>query len=246
METINVRPPVYLLLTAVVLGGLFYLGGKHLETRDREIPVITVSGEGKTSAAPDIAEITLGFQVSRQRNAGDAMNQLTRGTDAVLAAIKAQGIEDKDIRTENFSLNPVYDWTSGRQTILGYEASQSMRVKVRDLDKVSPLLGAATSAGANQAGNVQFTIDDPEAARSAARAEAIAQAQEKAERLADDLGMRLGRIRSFDENYGGGPTPPVYMRGIGTAESDAAQNAVPLPAGEQDVAVQVSITYELR
>ena len=247
MDTVNVRPPVALLLSAVVVGGLFYLAGKHVETRDRDTATITVSGEGKTSAAPDIASLSLGFQVSRRATASQAMTELKRGTDAILAALDKQGVEKKDIRTERFNLNPVYDYTAGRQSIIGYEAVQSVAVKVRDLDKVSAVLGAATAAGANQSGGVQFTIDDPEQARSVARAEAIEQAQQKAATLAKDLGMRLGRIKAFNEsNYGGTPPSPYMARGMDMAESQAANMAVDLPAGEQDVNVQVSITYELR
>jgi uncharacterized protein YggE len=246
-QTVNVRPPVAAILAAVVIGGAFYLAGKHVETRDREIPVITVSGEGKTSVAPDIAELSFGMQTGRQKTAGDAMTVLKKAMDGVLASVKKSGIADKDINTEQFSLNPTYDWTSGRQTIIGYEAVQSLRVKVRNLDKVSDVLGAATVAGANQAGGVQFTVDDPEKSRSEARTKAIAQAKQKAEALAKDLGLHLGKIKSFSEN--GGSTPPMYMRGMAagaTMEDKVANQTVELPAGEQDVNVQVSITYELR
>jgi uncharacterized protein len=246
-QTISVRPPVGLLLGAVVIGGLFYLGGKHLEVRDREIPVITVSGEGKAAVTPDIASLSFGVQTTRQRSAAEAMTILKRTMDAVLASVKEGGIPDKDIQSEQFSLNPAYDWTSGRQTIIGYEARQILRVKVRDLDKVSDVLGRATAAGANQAGDVQFTVDDPEETRAEARAKAIAQAKAKAQQLAKDLGMSLGDIRNFSES--GGPSyPPIYMRGY--AESavaqDAANTSVAMPAGEQELNVTVSITYELR
>jgi uncharacterized protein len=246
-QTIFVRPPVAAILAAVTIGGLFYVGGKYVETRDREIPMITVSGEGKTSAAPDIASLSFGIQTGRQRTAGEAMTILKGGMDKVLAAVRKEGIAAKDIRSEQFSLNPVYDWSNGRQNLLGYEASQSLRVKVRNLDKVSTVLGAATAAGANQAGDVSFVIDDPEKARSVARAEAITQAKAKAERLAADLGMELGKIKNFNEN--GGYQPPIaYARGMAAANMDGAQEkqSVEMPAGEQDVNVTVSITYELR
>jgi uncharacterized protein len=246
-QHVTVRPPVGLLLAAVIVGGLFYVGGKYVETRDREIPLITVSGEGKASVVPDIAALNLGVQTGRKQTAADAMTMLKRSMDAVFVAVKQAGISENDIRTEQFSLNPAYDWSSGRQTIIGYEAIQSLRVKVRDLDKVSAVIGAATAAGANQAGGIEFTVDDPEQTRAKARRDAIAQAQAKAVQLAKDLGMRLGYIRNFSES-GGGYYPPVLMRGY---SADAAQNAaekmeIPLPAGEQDLNVTVSITYDLR
>ena len=129
----------------------------------------------------------------------------------------------------------------------GFDASQSLRVKVRDLDTVSDVLAAATNAGANQAGSVNFVVDDPEKARAEARQEAIDQAQEKAKTLAAQLGMQLGKIKGFSE--GGGYMPPVmYGRG-GAMEMDAKAMEVaptPLPPGEEEMTIQVTLTYELR
>src|SRR3989344_6444402 len=104
--------------------------------------------------------------------------------DGIFRAVKGLGVEEKDIRTEHFSLNPIYDWTEKGQIFRGFEANQSFRVKVRDLAKVDDVLTAATDVGANQAGNVQFTIDDPEKQRADAREEAGAEAKRTAELLA--------------------------------------------------------------
>lgn len=244
-HTVFVRPPIAALLAAVIIGGGFYLGGKFVETRTKEPTLISVTGEGKAFMAPDIAEISLGAQTGRQASAKVAMEQLKAKMDAVFKAVKDAGVEEKDIRTEQFSLNPVYDWSNGKQTMLGFEAMQSLRVKVRDLDKASGVLEAATAAGANQAGNVSFTIDDPETKRSEARQAAIEQAREKAQKLASDLGMSLGKIRGFQE--GGGYTPPLPMRAMmGGADMAMEKVAMPLPAGEQEIQAQVSITYELK
>lgn len=244
-QTLFLRPPVWALLLAVVIGGGFYLGGKRIEAVDRTPTTIAVTGEGKISAAPDIAELTFGVQTGRKETAKDAMASLKTGMDAVIAAVKGAGVAEKDISTDQFYLNPEYDWNEGIQIPRGYQAQETLRVKVRDLDKVSDVLAAATNAGANQAGNVNFTIDDPEEARSEAREKAIAQAQEKARKLASDLGMRLGKVKGFSE--GGGVVPPVpYMRSLATMESGAADQAIPLPAGEQDVTAQVTLTYELK
>lgn len=247
-QRIFLRPPVWLPLLVVVVGGLFYIAGKKVEARYSRPPgVITVSGDARVFAAPDIAEMSLGIQTGRQPTAGAAMERLKEGMDRVIAAVKAQGIEEKDIRTENFWLNPVYDYADGRQIPRGFEASQSLRVKVRDLDKVSDVLGAGTNAGANQAGSVTFTLDDPDGKRADARAEAIAEARQKAKLLADQLHMQLGKIQNFNEGFGGG-TPPIFMReayGMGGG-GDMADKAVQLPAGEQEIVVNVTIVYEIR
>jgi hypothetical protein len=245
-QTLHLRPPVWALIFAVIIGGGFYLGGKWIEAKDHTPTTITVSGEGKIYSAPDIAELTFGVTTGPQRTAKQAMTMIKTSMDKVFKAVKDAGIAEKDISTEQFSLSPQYDWNEGRQTLRGYEARETLRVKVRDLDKVSDVLTVATDAGANQAGDVSFTIDDPEKVRAEARQKAIDQAKAKAVTLAKELSMSLGDIKGFSE--GGGYTPPIYMRSA--VKMDAAGGApesaaVPLPAGEQEVNVQVSITYEL-
>lgn len=237
----------WFLLAAVALGGIFYMGGQKMAAVEehRTPPSITVTGEGKVSAAPDIASLSFGVTTGRRTTAKEAISMLSTRMQAIMAAVEAAGIEEKDIASEQFSLSPEYSWTAERQTIIGYTANQMLRVKVRDLDKVSDVLAAATGAGANQAGDVNFMIDEPEEARAAAREEAIAQAKEKAEVIAKQLGLRLTKITGYNEDGGGYyPPSPYLMRA--EAMSDGAQANVPLPAGEQDVMVNVSLTYELR
>lgn len=251
-QIINVRPPIWALIGAVALGGVFYISGKQIESKaydPSQNGTITVSGDARVFVAPDIGELSLGIQTGRQATASAAMEKLKTGMDKVIAAVKAQGIEEKDIRSESFYLNPVYDWTNGQQVPRGFEATQSLRIKVRDLDKVSEVLGAATAAGANQAGSVNFTVDEPDAKRAEARQEAIDEAKQKARELAGQLGVHLGEIVNFSEGYGGSPMPPIYYSrdayGVGGAANIAEQAAVQMPAGEQEISVSVSITYEI-
>jgi hypothetical protein len=245
-QTIRLQPPVWALIVAVLIGGSFYVYGKSIEAQDHTPTHVTVSGEGKVSAAPDISELRFGVQTGRRKTAKEAMQTLTDSMKAVIDAVEQAGVEEKDIRTEQLSLQPSYDWTNNAQTLRGYEATQSLVVKVRDLDKVSDVLGAATGAGANNVGGVQFTIDDPEGLRAQAREQAIERAREKAKVLADQLGMTLGEVKNFGEDGGASPPMgPVYMRAEMAAGADMAQNAPPLPQGEQEVRVNVSITYEL-
>jgi uncharacterized protein YggE len=239
------RPGALALLLAVLIGGGFYLGGKYIETRDHTPTTISVSGEGKVTGAPDIAQLTFGVTTGRQGTAKGAMQMLTQEMNKVIAAVKAAGVAEQDITTSSFSLQPQYDWVDGKQLSRGFEASETLTVKVRDLDKTSDVLGAATTAGANQAGDVNFTIDNPETLRAQAREKAIAQAKEKAIKLAQELGMQLGTLKGFNE--GSSPVPPMpYVRTMGMAASGAADMAVPLPAGDQDIMSSVSLTYELK
>ena len=239
------------LIVAVALGGAFYLAGLHISRQPVAVSpgTITVTGEGKIQVMPDVAEIHFGVTTGPQTTAKAASDKVAADMEKILAAVKAKGVADKDITTENFSLNPMYDWTDGRQRLRGYEATQSLRVKVRDLDAVGDVLTAATDNGANQAGGVQFTLDDPEGKKDEARTEAIANAKKKAEALAAQLGQDLGDVQSFNESVGGGWYPPVmYARaeayGVGAVMEDKASAS--LPSGEQDLTVNVTITYELR
>lgn len=244
---LKLRPPVWLPLLIVAIAGGSYIIGKNIEVRGPQVVTISVAGEGKVTAVPDIAELSFGVQTGPQPTAKAAMSMLEKSMTAAFAAVKALGIDEKDISTESLHLNPSYDWNNGRQTLRGYEANQSLRVKVRDLDKVSDVLSAATNAGANQAGGVQFTIDDPEKLQAEARSEAITKAQEKARELARQLGVSLGDLQGFSEG-GSGVIPPMpYMaKAMMVGDAAMAEAGVPLPPGEQEISVNVNLVYEIR
>lgn len=241
-----VRPPVWLAILLVLVAGGFYLTGKVVEQKDYSPMTISVEATGKASAAPDIAVVSFGVQTGRQTTAAQAMKLLSEKMTAVIAAVKQQGIEDKDVTTDSLSLQPEYDWKDGQQIPRGFQATQSLHVKVRDLDKIGSLLSAVTSEGVNQVGGVDFTMDDPEALQAAARAKAITKAEAKATLLADQLGRSLKRLKGFSE--GGGYTPPMpYSKANVMMDSagGAALPSVPVPTGEQEVSVSVSLIYEL-
>lgn len=242
---------VIALIAAVIIGGGFYVYGKNMELR---APVtspltISVSADGKVSTPPDIATLSFGVATGRQATAKAAIDNVNKSMAKILDAVKKAGIPEKDISTQSFWLNPVYDYNNGMQVPRGFEANQSLSVKVRDLDKVGEVLTAATDAGANQAGGVNFSIDNPDAAQAEARELAIDAAEKKARDLAKSLGMSLGRMTGFNEGGGYAPSP-MYMKSeaydaMGGATRDVA-NQVQLPAGEQEVTSYVTLTYELR
>lgn len=237
----------WVILLTVVLAGMFYLSGQRIAARQESAtpPTITVTGDGKVSATPDIASLSFGVQTGRRASAKEALAVLSKQMNAAFDAVKKEGIAEKDISTEQFSLSPVYDWSNNRQNLIGYEANQWLRVKVRDLDKVADVLTAATNAGANQAGNVDFTIDDPEKAMADAREKAIERAKDRAETLAKQLGLKLGAITSYSESTGGYTPPIAMMKREAYGAMDAAASA-PMPVGEQDVNISVTITYALQ
>jgi uncharacterized protein YggE len=209
-STLTLRPPVWALIVAVIIGGCFYIYGKQLELRAPAVQpvIISVSADAKVSASPDIGLLSFGVQTGRQSTAKQAIDLLKKEMTAVIEATKKQGIEDKDITTDSFSLYPAFDYQDGRQIPRGFEARESLTVKVRDLDKTGDVLTAVTAAGANQVGDVTFSIDNPDQIRAQARTKAIEKAKAKALDLASSLGMSLGRMTGFNED---GYAPPRAM-----------------------------------
>ena len=241
---IHLRPPVWLPLLVVLIAGGSYIVGKTIETRHMDSVTISVSGEGKVYANPDIAQTSFGVKTGRQKTAEMAMQILSTRMNAVIAAAKAAGIEEKDITTQRLNLRPAYDWDDGKKIDRGFEASQDLRVKVRDIAEMGTVLSAVAAAGANQVSDVRFTIDDPDALRQEARKKAIEQAERKARTLAMQLGATLGKLKGFSE----GGNQPVYARALMEDNAMAVGGAEPLPvpAGEQEVSVSVNLIYELR
>lgn len=209
---------------------------------------ITVTGTAKVSAVPDVAVLQIGI-VSEGRTVDLAQKGVTEKMNAIINTLKSDfKIEAKDLKTENYSVYPKYDWSNGRQSIIGYSANQSVQVKVRDFDKTGDILAKATELGANSVSGPSFMIDDPEKAKAEAREKAIAQAKEKANLLADQVGIKLGRIVNF---YEGGNEMPNVAYGMGgmTLESatDMLKSSAPaIEAGSQDIQLTVSISYEIK
>ncbi|OGJ56528.1 hypothetical protein A2635_02835 [Candidatus Peribacteria bacterium RIFCSPHIGHO2_01_FULL_51_9] len=233
-----------LILVAVVAGGSFVVG-KMVEKAplpDVQPMTISVTGHGKVSAPPDIAELTFGVTTATLPTTRAAMEDLSKRMNAALDAVKSKGVPVKDVKMVHFSLYEVthYKEKSNEQVHDGYAASQQLHVKVRDLGSVGDVLQAAISAGANQAGGVQFRIDNPEAFQAEARTQGVAQAKEKAEALASLLGKRLGRLKGYSESSG-----TRDRRLMGRAMTESADSAPPMPAGEEDVQVTVVLQYEL-
>ncbi len=231
-------------LPTTVLAGIFFLAGKYVEVQPQNHPSISVQGETKVAAKPDLATVTLGVQTGRQETSQEAMDMLEQNMKKILDAVAASGIEQKDIQTSGFTLYPAYDWKDGEQIPRGYEASQSVAIKVRDPSKVADVISAATQAGANNVSGIEFRIDDLAAVRDQARKESIAKAKEQAEKLAAELGMHVGELMSYGEDV----SPYVetsYGKGGGYGGGgDMAQSAV--PSGEQEITVRVYLTYELK
>jgi uncharacterized protein YggE len=205
-------------------------------------PTLNVTGTGEVSVAPDMATLRIGVE-TRGDSAAAAVAANNEAAQAVIAAIKGNGVADKDIQTSNFSVSPVYDETSyqrpGGPRIIGYQATNQVAARVRDLDRLPGLLDATVGSGANRIDGLEFGLADDTAAADEARRLAVEDARRKAEVYAEAAGVRLGPVRSIGEG-GGGPIP-YYDRAM-RAEAAAA---VPIERGQTTVAASVHIVWEI-
>ena len=248
-----VKPPVQLLLAAVIVGGLFYVVGQYVASQPQRVQQeaeakreITVAGRGEVHAKPDVARLTLGVQTGVQPNAKEALEILSRKFNAIVAAVKAIGVKDDDVKTTNLSLSPQYDYLEGRQVLRGFAASESIEVKIRDLGKIGEVLQKTTIEGVNQASGISFEIDELKAAQDEAESMAIKDARDNAQRLAKTLGVGLGRVKTFSVSSAPSPPGPIFAYAEREAAGTGGPGAPPVPQGIEDVVVTVTITYELR
>ncbi len=216
--------------------------------------VISVSGEGEAYIKPDLA--TFSFSVTESaKTVGEAQKSATTKTNAGIDALKKAGVAEKDIKTTGYNVYPKYEYerivctaaycpVGGAQRIIGYEVSQSIEIKVRDLEKAGELLSLVGSTGASNISSLNFTVDNPDEINRQAREQAITKAKEKAKQLASDLGVRLVRIVSYSENNG---NQMYYGKGMGgDVMMQAAAVAPSVPVGENKIVSNVSIVYEIR
>ncbi len=243
------------IVAMVMISSAIWLLADTARKTEEAASTITVSGTGTIYTKPDLALATVSV-VSEAKTVMEAMADNTQKMNAVIESVKSQGVEEKDLKTTNFSIYPRYEYEkvevdiyssyypTGKRTLVGYDVNQSLQIKIRDLTKIGAIIQGATDKGANEVSNLQFTIDEQDAIKAQARKEAIDKAKTKAKELAKELGIRLIKISSFNES---GSTPYYYSYdtksaapvGMGGAEEASIQT------GENKIEVTVSITYEI-
>lgn len=209
-------------------------------------PRLTVVGEGESTIAPDVALLSL----SVMREAPTARDALSANNDAmaaVIAAMQAAGIAERDLQTAGIQINPRYDYSpkpdGGQEAkLVAYQVTNTLSVRVRDLSKAGEILDKAVTLGVNQGGGISFTNDDPSSARSEARKNAVADAMAKARELTGAAGVKLGKVLEISEtSYSNPPVPMMqkYEMRAGAADS------VPVQAGENAYRIQVNVTFAI-
>ncbi|MCH8050012.1 SIMPL domain-containing protein [Patescibacteria group bacterium] len=218
---------------------------------------ITVSGVGEVFAVPDIGSFS--FSVSEEKvTVKEAQAEATRKINVALGLLRGANVEERDIKTTAYNVYPQYTYIreickpgfpcgGGKRELTGYNVSQTISVKIRDIDKAGEILAEIGSVGVTNVSGLNFTIDDEDELKRDARREAIDDARAKAKQLARDLGVKLIRVVSFSE--GGGY--PVYARSFdlaieSTVFGAGGLEAPEIPVGENKITSNVSITYEIR
>lgn len=229
------------LLVYVAIAGPLPLSISSVVTQKTDS--FTSTGEGRVSTPPDMAIVTVGVQSSAPTVA-QAQDDLNKRMNDISTALKSLGIDEADIQTTNYSIQPTYDYTSPNQQITGYTASSNVEIKVRDLDNVNTVIDTATSQGANMVGGLQFDVSDKSTAEQEARQKAVDIAKQNAQAAADAAGFTLGRIVNYSEQIGGNQPPIMYAREVA---GDMKQLSEPtqVEAGTQEIIVTVYLSYEL-
>ncbi len=213
----------------------------HMASAAESERAITVTGTAQIAAEPDMATINLGV-TTQGRTAAAAVSANSDAMAKVLAKLSAAGIEDRDIQTSNFNVQPQWDQqrlSSGQRQIVGFWASNQLAVRVRDLDALGGVLDSVIEEGANTFNGLSFGLQEPEPLRDAARKDAVADARRKAELLAEAAGVTLGPLMSLTEFGGGGAPQPMARMEMAMADS------VPIAAGEVGITASVNLVYAI-
>ena len=205
---------------------------------------IWVSGQGTVTVTPDIATLRLGVEV-QAATVADAQSQATEAMDEVMAALTDNGIAEKDIQTQHFSIYPVTRWDKDdeEQVIVGYRVTNTVNAKIREIDKAGTVIDAVAAAGGDltRIDSIDFSVDDPSAYYEEAREEAMADARAKAEQLAELADGRLGKATYISESSQA--PPPIYRQDIYEEAMPAA--TTPISPGEMEISLTVQVTYTI-
>jgi hypothetical protein len=234
---------VGLLATSLMGTGVATAQAQSAESGSDTLRTLNVSGTGRVNAVPDVADINIGV-TEQAKEAGAASQKAADSMDSVVQALLAQGIDEKDIQTTNISLNARYDWNKEPAEVIGWEASNTVSVTVRDIDAVGTVIDEAVNAGSNQVNGISFRVEDPTEAQMLARTAAVDDARAKADQLAADVGVEIIGVVTITES-GGSQPQPIYMARTEMAMAADAGAATPVMAGEVELAVYVQIQYEI-
>ncbi|KKS83108.1 MAG: hypothetical protein UV58_C0001G0035 [Candidatus Wolfebacteria bacterium GW2011_GWC1_43_10] len=211
---------------------------------------VAVSASDKVTAKPDTAFLSFSV-VNEGTDTQKVADENNQKINQVVVFLKSQGIDEKDIKTTEYSLSPVYSSPGGIYSgefiprIVKYSLTQTVSIKIRDFSKISPIIGELPKLGINRIGNISFGIDDPEVFLAQAREGAFKKAREKAKTIADQNGLRLGKIVNLSD-YSGDYYPRYETAGMGGGIMASPKAAPTIEPGSQEINVTVNVVYEIR
>ena len=215
---------------------VFALGTSALAATVVEKPTVSVSASAEVEAEPDIAYVSLGVRTENKK-AEKARKENTDLMTKVIAAVKAQGVAEKDVKTSNLNLYANYTWDkNNKRTLTGYTCDNSLTITVRDVKKVGDVVDAAMQAGANNFNNVRFDLVDSEEYYIQAVAQATKKAMRRAKGVADAAGLTLGKAASLSTNGSG--YSPVYDYAEDVAEDAGMDSVANAPAASIGSTIQ--------
>jgi hypothetical protein len=227
----------------------------------------SASGEGKVVAVPDVIQLSFGVLTEGGKNLANLQKENTDKVNRIIAFLKENGVEEKDIKTQFYNITPRHQYfvcpppvvTGGIATpapcppseIVGYTINQSVSVKIRDkireLNKAGDIVAGVVDNGANIVSNLSFTVDDPTEPQNQARAEAITEAREKAKTIAKAGGFRLGKLISLQEQEGVFFLQPVPSYALGfDGKGGGGFAGSSIEPGSQEIRVNVTLVYEIK
>lgn len=204
-------------------------------------PRIVATGMGTAKAAPDVAYVSLGV-VTTGKRAQEASQANAAAADKIVAALKRAGIDEKDIQTSNYSIQPVYRNNDFSKGIDGYQVSNIVRAAVRKLSSLGNVIDAGLDAGANNVQGVSFGLEERDAAEDQALTSAVKEARRKAEVMAKAAGVRITGVQEISTSFEGRPVP--MMAGF-AGEAAMAKIATPISPGELEVSANVTMVFTI-
>lgn len=205
---------------------------------------IWVSGRGVVTVTPDIAILRLGIE-AEEASVVEAQSQATEAMEEVMATLTDNGVAEKDIQTQYFSIRRVTKWDRDKEEeiVVGYRVTNMVTAKIRDIDKAGTIIDAVAAAGGDltRIDSIDFSVDDPSAYYEEARGEAMVDAEVKAEQLAELAGGRLGKATYISESSQ--VPPPIYRQAI--YEEAMPTATTPISPGEMEISLTVQVVYTL-
>jgi hypothetical protein len=225
------------ILTVLFIVSLIILSGCKKEEN-----TINVEGTSELSVDPDEAEVWAGYSIVKL-NAEDAQNDANKVINSIIKGLKEAGIPEEDMKTESLSLYEERRWEEGKSSVIGWRASQTLKIKTKELSKVGSIVDIAVNNGANQINNINFRLSEAKEQeyKKKALADAAKNAKEKAETIAESLGVKLGDIRSVSESEFYSRPYAYAMEKV--AGADAVQEAATIMPGDVAVTGRISIVY---